>query len=123
MTKSSKKILIAEDDPFLGKIMTNRLQEEGFDVDHAPDGGKALEFIYKNNYALVLLDLVMPVKDGFAVLKTLKDEKNQTPVMVFSNLSQPEDKKEVMGLGAKGYYIKSDIAVDEVVQIVRDFVK
>ncbi len=125
MKKTAKplKILISEDDPFLVKIGSNRLKEEGFEVDTAGNGAEALDKISKNRYAVVLLDLIMPVKDGFEVLKILQKNKDKTPVFVFSNLAQDEDKEEVKRLGAKGYYVKSDIAIDEVVGIVKKFLK
>ena len=118
---SQKKILIAEDDPFLVKIIKNRLTEEGFNVEIATNGEEALKKILKNKYVVVLLDLIMPVKDGFQVLTGLNKIKNVTPVLVFTNLSQEEDKDEVMRLGAKGYYVKSDISIDELVKTVKDF--
>jgi len=122
MSDPSPKILITEDDPFLVKIMSNRLREEGFTVDTANDGDEALEKIRDCDYALMMLDLIMPNKTGFEVLQALKDLKCRMPVLVFSNLSQEDDKEEVLALGAKGYYVKSDIAIDELVKVVRGFV-
>ncbi|MBN1258330.1 response regulator [Candidatus Peregrinibacteria bacterium] len=122
-TAKLRKILIAEDDPFLVKIASNRLREEGFEVDTAGNGAEALEKISKNHYSVVLLDLIMPMKDGFEVLRVLRQKKDKTPVLIFSNLAQDEDKEEVKRLGAKGYYVKSDIAIDEVVKAVKNFLK
>lgn len=116
--KNVKKILIAEDDPFLVKIMGNRLKEENFEVDTVDNGKSAMEHIEKNDYKVVLLDLVMPIMDGFQVLEELKKRKIKTPVLVFSNLSQDEDRKEVMALGAKDYYIKSDISIQDIVKVI-----
>lgn len=121
MTKMSAKILIAEDDPFLSKVMNSTLRHEGFEVDLAHDGAEALEKITKNRYSLVLLDLIMPAMNGFDVLKALKAAKNKTPVLVFSNLSQDQDKKEVISLGAKAYFVKSDISIDDVAAEVKKF--
>ena len=121
MTVLANKILIAEDDPFLIKIMSNRLREEGFDVDTANDGQEAMDKVKGCGYALLMLDLVMPNKNGFEVLQQMKDENCDTPVLVFSNLSQEEDKEDVMNLGAKGYYLKSDIAIDELVEVIRKY--
>jgi two-component system, OmpR family, response regulator ResD len=115
------RILVTEDDPFLIKITGNRLKEEGFIVDLANDGNEALDQINKNSYSVILLDLVMPNKDGFEVLAELKKRKIKTPVIVFSNLSQEEDKQEVLKLGAKGFYVKSDISIEKVVETVRSF--
>ncbi len=123
MTKKGKYILIAEDDPFIGKIMETTLAEHGYKVDRVTDGAQALEKIGSNEYDLVLLDLIMPVKDGFEVLSYLKKTTNETPVIVFSNLAQEEDKKEVMSLGAKGYFVKSSMAMNTLVGVVNNFVK
>jgi len=119
----AKRILIAEDDPFLGKIIQFSLGEEGYEIDRALDGAQALEKIASNKYAVVLLDLIMPVKDGFEVLSELKKMKNKTPVLVFTNLAQDEDKNEVMSLGAKGYYVKSGMAINELVKVINKYTK
>jgi len=121
MPEKPIKILIAEDDPFLVKIMGNRLKEEGLIVDTAEDGEETLELINKNKYSLLMLDLIMPVKTGFEVLQELKDKKNKLSVLVFTNLAQDEDRKEVMSLGAKGYFVKSDIAMDDLVKTIKKF--
>ncbi len=113
-----KRILIAEDDPFLMKVITVTLKQEGYEVDHANDGVEALGFLSKKKYSLVLLDLIMPNKDGFEVLKELNKKKNKTPVLVFTNLSQEEDEKEVMKLGAKGYYVKSNLPLSALSNII-----
>lgn len=118
--KEQKKILIAEDDPFLIKIMGNRLKEEGFVVDTVNDGKSALRELGKNDYKALLLDLIMPIMDGFEVLAALKEKKGSPPVFVFSNLSQAEDRKEAMELGAKGYYIKSDISIGDIVKVIEE---
>lgn len=123
MANPKNKILIAEDDPFLVKIISNRLKEEGFDIEIASDGEEALQAIQKGGLSLILLDLIMPKKTGFEVLKGMKDEKIDIPAFVFSNLSQEEDKKEVLSLGAKGFFIKSDIAIDDLVKTVKKELK
>ncbi len=115
------KILIAEDDPFLSKIMGNRLREEGYEVDTAHDGEEAFEKIKADRYSLVMLDLIMPLKSGFEVLQALKEREDRTPVLVFTNLAQEEDRQEVLSLGAKGYYVKSDIAMDDLVITVHRY--
>ena len=115
------KILIAEDDLFLKKIMRNRLEEEGFTVDVATDGEETIKKVQANNYSLILLDLVMPIKNGFQVLAELKAMNNQIPVLVFSNLSQAEDKEEVIALGAKAFYVKSNISIDELTEVVQSY--
>ena len=121
MSQNTKKILIAEDDPFLIKIMSNRLREEGFEVETANDGDEAMQKIKGCPYILLMLDLIMPNKNGFEVLQQMREDHCDTPVLVFTNLSQEEDKEEVMNLGAKGYYLKSDIAIDELVDVIKKY--
>ena len=123
MTKNTKKVLIAEDDTFLVKIISSRLSEEGYDVTTANDGEEALKAIDSNDFAVMMLDLMMPKKDGFEVLKELKEKGNKVPVLVFSNLSQSEDKEEAKSLGAKGFFVKSDISTNEIVETVNKFAK
>lgn len=115
-------ILVAEDDPFLIKVMGTILEDEGLSVDRAHDGEEAIQKLRSNKYALVLLDLIMPLKTGFEVLEEAKKMKIKTPILIFSNLSQEEDKQRVMALGAKGYYVKSDISVGEVAVAVKKYV-
>jgi DNA-binding response OmpR family regulator len=122
-TALGNNILVAEDDPFLSKIITNRLIEEGFSIDHALDGAIALQMMTKKKYGLLLLDLIMPNMSGFEVLAELNKKKIKIPVLVFTNLAQKEDEKEVMSLGAKGYYVKSDISIDELVKTVKTFIR
>jgi len=123
MSQNTKKILIAEDDPFLVKIMANRLREEGFDVETANDGDEAMQKIKGCPYALLMLDLIMPNKNGFEVLQQMREDRCNIPALVFTNLSQEEDKEEVMSLGARGYYVKSDIAIDELVEVIKENTK
>ena len=123
MAKQSTKILIAEDDPFLMKVLGTVLQDEGFEVELAKDGVEAIAKIDKDSYAVVLLDLIMPKKTGFEVLEEAKKKGVKTPILVFSNLSQPEDKAEAIELGAKDYFVKSDMSIDEVAKAVKKYAK
>ena len=99
----AKKILIAEDDTVIKNIMEIQLKND-FEVDVALND-------------IILLDLIMPIKDGFDVLAQLKKEKNKVPVLVFSNLSQDGEKSRAFKLGAKGYFVKADLQINEITQI------
>lgn len=114
-----KKILIAEDDEFLSKIMSASLREAGYNVDMTRDGEEALKKTIDDGYCIVLLDLIMPNKDGFDVLRELKKRKIKKPILVFSNLSQDSDRDLALSLGAKEYYVKSSISIDELVKAVK----
>lgn len=120
--KNAKKILVAEDDIFIGKIMLSSLKEAGYQVEIATDGVLTLEKMKEKDYDIVLLDLIMPKKDGFEVLSDLKKIGNKTPVLVFSNLAQEEDKKEVMSLGAAGYYVKANMAISVLLEVLKEYI-
>ena len=115
-------ILIAEDDSFLGKIIKNHLKNDGYNVHIAENGEEAIEMIKKNEYSLILLDLIMPIKDGFEVLKEMQTLEKSTPVIVFSNLSQEEDKEEAKRLGATDFYVKANISIEDMTGIVKKYI-
>lgn len=119
--QNQKKILIAEDEEPIAKAMELKLTASGFNVTVAKDGQQALDKIMGQSFDLVVLDLVMPVMDGFTVLTEMKAKKNATPVIVASNLSQEEDIARARDLGAAGYYIKSDTPLASIVQQIIDY--
>lgn len=123
MSKKSKVILVVEDDPILSKVLRTILVSKDFTVECAADGEDALKRILRGHYGLILLDLVMPRLGGFEVMAKMKENGNTTPVLVFTNLSQEKNKSEALRLGAKGYYVKSDMSVKEVIRLVRKFLK
>lgn len=118
MPKPLKRILIAEDDPFILKILKRNLKSE-FEIDSAITGMEALQKIHAGDYSLILLDLVMPEMGGFEVLEHLQKKNNKIPILVFSNLAQDEEKERALKLGAKGYFVKSDTDIDQVADLIR----
>lgn len=122
MPKLLKRILIAEDDPFILKILKRNLKSE-FEIDSANTGLEALQKIHAGDYSLILLDLVMPEMGGFEVLEQLQKKQHKTPVIVFSNLAQDEEKERAMKLGAKGYFVKSDTDIGQVAELIRTGIK
>ncbi|MBD3280817.1 response regulator [Candidatus Dojkabacteria bacterium] len=116
--KSTKKILVAEDDKPISEVLKIKLDAEGFDVTVAGDGKIATDYLTKEKYDLVLLDLIMPEMNGFDVLEWMKKEKTKTKVIVLTNLSQPSDVEKAKSLGASDYIIKSDIDLSRVVEMI-----
>lgn len=112
------KILIAEDEVPAAKVLGLKLQSSGYEVVLAHDGEEAFRLIQSTKFDLIILDLIMPKHDGFWVLEQLKKINSVTPVIVLSNLSQEEDLIKAKNLGAKDYFIKSDIPLAEVVKKV-----
>ena len=118
---SAKKILIVEDELPLSKALTLKLGNQGFTTEAAYDGEEALEKLSKGKYDLVLLDLVMPKKDGFELLKDLKDKNIKVPVIVVSNLGQEEDINKTKDYGVKGYLIKANSTLEDIVLAINKF--
>src|SRR5688572_24207980 len=88
---SEKRILIVEDDQFLREFYQELLQSEGFQVDIAPDGEVGLQKAQVGGYQLVLLDIMLPKRDGLQILRELKAAPPQTPngqIVVLTNLGQ-----------------------------------
>lgn len=116
-TTTKKKVLIVEDDEPIARVYAIKLGQEGIDTPLAADGEDAFKKIQSEKPDLVLLDLMLPKKDGFWVLEemgkipTLKN----IPVIVLSNLGQDKDKERALGLGAKDYLVKADISINDVI--------
>lgn len=112
------KILIAEDDKFLANAYRLKLERLGHQVTIAVDGNDTLVEIEKNIPEIIILDLIMPNKDGFSTLEEIKVNPNykNIPVLVASNLGQDEDIKRAKDLGAVDYVIKSNISLDDLVK-------
>lgn len=117
----SKKILIVEDDLFLGELISKKLSKDDFEVVHATNATDALDILSKGSVALILLDLLLPDVSGFDFLKKVReDAKNlKLPVLVFSNLAEERDVKQAMDLGATDFLVKSNYTLDDVEKRIR----
>lgn len=97
-----------------------KLTHEQFNPSAVFDGASAVEALGKEKFDIVLLDLMMPQMDGFEVLRQLKEKKlHAGPVMVMTNLSQPEDEKKARELGASDFLVKSNTPMSEIVDRVK----
>jgi len=113
------KILIAEDEKAIATALVLKLQHEGLDAETVNNGKEALERLESGDFDLLVLDLVMPVMDGFTVLEEIKKRKIQVLVMVASNLSQKEDEKRTRDLGAIDFFVKSNVSISELVENIQ----
>jgi len=120
-----KNILIVEDEEFLQQALKDNLQAEGYVVDSASDGQEAMDRIGKNVPDIILLDLLMPKKDGFFVLEEVKKnpEWKLIPIVVLSNLGGDEEIKKAMAMGAKDYFVKSQHPIEEVIEKVKEYIQ
>lgn len=119
MAGNIKKILVVEDEKPMAKALTLKLNHAGFEAKAAFNGEEALEELEKDQYDLMLLDLIMPRMDGFSVLEKLKEKGTKTKIVVTSNLGQEEDFNRAKELGASDYFVKSDTSLSEIVEFVK----
>lgn len=119
MIGKQARILIAEDEKALARVLELKLAKAGFAVSIAEDGEEASRLLATDQFDLLLLDLVMPKKDGFAVLAELAQKKAHLPVVVLSNLGQTEDEKKAKELGAVDYWVKANISLVDVVNRIK----
>lgn len=118
----TKKVLIAEDDAFISKAYREGLSKTNLDVILAEDGEDAIKKINEEKPDLILLDLIMPNKNGFEVLEELKENsENVAPIIVLSNLGQQGDVEKAKELGAVDYFIKSNITMKEVIEKINQY--
>ncbi len=117
------KIVLVEDDEILSKVIKEELEESGFKVYLAMDGEKGLATATDKKPNLVLLDLMLPKMHGFEVLENLKKspETDKIPVMILTMLGSDDDIKKGLLLGANDYIVKSQHAVGEIVDKVKEF--
>lgn len=113
----TKFILVVEDDPILKNLLGHTLAGK-YQTLYASDGNEALALLEQNQPVLVLLDLMLPTVDGFAVLTAIRartDALKDVPVIVVSNLGAQADIDRAKALGANDYLIKAEVAVEEIV--------
>jgi len=112
------RLLLVEDDPMIGESIRKGLRNEGFVVDWVQDGRAAELAIDGEPYALVLLDLGLPRKDGFAVLAGLRNRGNRVPVLVITARDAVADRVRGLDAGADDYLVKP-FDLDELAARVR----
>ena len=114
------KILIIEDEESLVKLLTTKLEKEGYDIQYAYNGKSGLKKVISWNPDLVLLDIVMPEMDGYEVLEILNEKKNKIPVIIISNSGQPVEIEKTKKLGAIDYLIKTEFSPNDVLKKVEN---
>jgi len=111
------KILLVEDDPMLQDIYLTKLKEKGFEVSLASDGEKVMPQLQKTKPDLMLLDIVLPLKDGWEVLSEVRKDPtwNNMKIVVLSNIGEASDVEKGFALGANLYLIKAHFTPSQVV--------
>jgi len=122
---NKQTILLVEDDEFLAELYATKLNLEGYEVLIASDGEKGLKMATDKLPELILLDIILPKMDGFEVLKEMKSKKKTTkiPVILLTNLSQKDEVKKGLELGADDYLIKAHFMPSEVISKIKKVLK
>ena len=111
---TSLNVLLAEDDPNLGLLLSEFLKKKGYEVSWSQDGDQALNFFVKGSFDLCILDVMMPEKDGFSVAKEIRLTDKKTPILFLTAKSMKDDKLKGFEVGADDYLTKP-FAMEELI--------
>jgi len=119
------RILIIEDEHDLRTLYAELLTNAGYAVDQASNGEEGMNKILNTAWNLLLLDIMLPGKDGLRILKEMKDNKDlkKGPVVAITNLNSEHIVQEAFNFGVDGYLIKSEITPDKIADEVKEFLK
>lgn len=112
------RILVVEDEPNLNNVISKRLKKEGYSVDSAFDGETALEYILSIEYNAVVVDLMIPRKNGIEVVREMRAKGNVTPVLILTARDSVSDRVAGLDAGADDYLVKP-FAFDEFLARIR----
>ncbi len=121
--KITKKILIIEDEKTLARALELKLTRSGFSVSAVFNGVDGIKLAEQEFFDLILLDLIMPKVDGFAVLEALKKKEIKIPVMILTNLGRENDVKRTKEFDVKEFFIKSNTPIATIVERVIKLLK
>src|SRR4030042_4283711 len=123
--QEKKKILVIEDDRSLQNALVEIIDQEGFESESALDGEEGLAKIKTFKPDLILLDIILPKKDGFEELAEVKKDEllKNIPVLILTNLEEVDNVQKALDLGATNYMVKSDFSLKDVVEKIRASMK
>lgn len=104
--KRSTSILLCEDDPNLGQLLLEYLNAKGYQTDLVTDGQEAIKAFKRGSYNFIILDVMMPVKDGFTVAQEIRAEDKHTPILFLTAKSLKEDTLKGFEVGGDDYMTK-----------------
>ena len=100
------RVLVVEDEKYMNRIISKKLKVEGYSVDSCYDGEEALNYIKSTSYDIIIMDIMMPQKNGYEVLKEIRHEGNSVPVLFLTAKDALEDRVKGLDLGADDYLVK-----------------
>ena len=116
------RVLVAEDHPSLARSLADGLRDEGYAVDLTFDGNEALHLASTNPYDALVLDIMMPGRDGFSIIQTLRRREIKTPILCLTARDAVPDRVKGLDLGADDYLVKP-FAWEELIARVRSMVR
>ena len=114
---ATMRILIVEDDDKVGGFLEQGLTEDGFDIGRGHDGEEAVQMALSQHFDLILLDYMLPKRNGPQVVKALRDQGRSTPVLMLTARDSPEDIQLCLASGANAYLTKPFRFADLLAQI------
>lgn len=120
-----KKILFVEDELALQKTLGSKLEKRGYNIFEAMDGEKGIEIAKKEIPDLILLDIILPKKNGFEVLQELRENETtkNIPVIILTNLEGIKEIEQAINLGATTYLVKVNYSLEEVIKKIERILK
>jgi DNA-binding response OmpR family regulator len=116
-----QKILIIEDDRALQSALVEMLSQEGYETISAYDGQEGMEKAEVEKPNLILLDLILPKKDGYEVLAEIKKGSDKNiPVLILTNLEELDNIQRALDLGAKTFMVKSDFSLRDIIEKIKE---
>ncbi|HLD32018.1 hypothetical protein A2454_04060 [Candidatus Peribacteria bacterium RIFOXYC2_FULL_55_14] len=116
-------ILVAEDDPVLREVYVKKFSIAGYKIHTANNGEETLTAIEQETPDLLLLDINMPVMDGFSVLEKFPKEERTFPIILLTNFGDDKNRARGEELGADDYFIKSQMTMRKLLEMVDDLMK
>lgn len=116
------KILVVEDEEDLNRVIVKRLKKERYSVDSAFDGREALEYIEASDYDVMILDVMMPVMNGFELVKLMREKRIDIPVLFLTAKDEIEDRVTGLNLGGDDYLVKP-FAFEELIARIKVLIR
>ena len=117
---SNAHILIAEDDPVLREVYAKKFTLSGFEIETVKNGEEAITAITARTPDILILDLNMPVLDGFAVMEKYPREKRTFPILVLTNFGNEENRARATKLGTDDYFVKNEMTIKSLLEMVEN---
>jgi len=116
-----KDIFLVEDDASMQSLLRDAFESEGFTVRSARDGEEAITQLERLTPDIILLDIVLPKKDGFEVLQFIRSKEalKNTPVVLLTNLERSQDVEKALSFGATTYLVKANYTLQEIVDRIK----